>query len=194
LRQGEISWYGYEANRLEVNGDDGFSEIGYLHGVGLNQDSPAAVAADLNNDGRMDLLTVAQRTFLSDERLAVEQSLVIYENTLESEDHWFGIHLTPNAPGFLDVGAIIRIEGEFGVRERFLTTGLTPTVQGPASAHFGLGAHAKIDALSVRWGNGHEQIFIEPAVDQYHTITPRLDFTPIPNPPTPELEMETEQP
>ena len=186
LRKGEISWYGYEPNRLEVNDADGFIELGYLHGTGLIQDSPAALAADLNNDGRMDLLTVSQRSFRSDGRLLVEQSLVIYENRLDTAAHWLGIHLAPNAPGFSVLGALVRLVGDFGVRERFLHTGLTPSVQGPSTAHFGLGGHEKVEYCLVRWGNGHEQILVEPALDRYHTVSPRLDFTPIPDPEPPQ--------
>lgn len=191
LKTGDISWYGYEPNRLQVNTPPGakdlggFVDLGFLHGVGLSQDSPAALAADLNLDGMLDLLCIAQRTFPLNKRLAVEQSLVIYGNALQTDGHWLGVHLSPNAPDFIPGGATIRLVGEFGLRERFIHTGLTPTMQGPTTAHFGLGTHEKIDHMVVQWGNGHEQIIVEPALDRYHTIRPRLDFTPIPDPPEP---------
>lgn len=199
LKAGDISWYGYEPNRLQVNTPQGFADLGFLHGVGLAQDSPAALAADLNLDGRVDLLCIAQRTFPQNERLAVEQSLVIYGNALQPEGHWLGVHLSPNAPGFVPGGATVRLVGDFGLRERFIHTGLTPTMQGPMTAHFGLGKHEKIDHMVVQWGSGHEQIIAEPNLDRYHIIRPRLDFTPIPDPPEPlpeeaESEGNSEEP
>ena len=204
LKTGDISWYGYEPNRLQINtppgfGDlGGFVDLGFLHGVGLSQDSPAALAVDLNLDGQLDLLCIAQRTFPQNDQLAVEQSLVIYGNTLETEGHWLGVHLTPNAPGFIPGGATIRLVGDFGLRERFIHTGLTPTMQGPTTAHFGLGKHEKIDHMVVQWGSGHKQIIADPEIDRYHAIRPRLDFTPIPDPPEPlpeePEEVEAEEP
>lgn len=192
LKTGDISWYGYEPNRLQVNTPQGFADLGFLHGVGLSQDSPAALAVDLDLDGRLDLLTIAQRTFPQNNRLAVEQSLVIYGNALQTEGHWLGVHLAPNAPGFIPGGATVRLVGDFGIRERFIHTGLTPTMQGPTTAHFGLGKHEAIEHLSIQWGNGHEQIVAAPELDKYHTIRPRLDFTPIPDPPEPPAEAAPE--
>ncbi len=194
LRTGKSSWYGYEANRLLVNDADlGFVEMGYLQGVGLLQDSPATVAADMNQDGRMDLLVVAQRTFPIDERLAIEQSLIVYENAHSSEGHWLGVHLTPNPAAFNEVGASVTLVGAFGTRQRFLTTGPGAMVQAPASAHFGLGSAEEIDHIEILWGSGQRQVIVKPEIDRYVRITPRLDFTPVPDPPEPEPEEHTEE-
>lgn len=183
LRKGEISWYGYESNRLEMNGgEDGFVDVGFVHGVGLNQDSPGAVAADLNADGRQDLLTIVQRTFPSEGRLAVEQSLILYENAMPSTGHWFGVRLEPNAPGIQKLSATVRVAGDFGVRERFLISTEASIVQGPVLAHFGLGEYDKVDYLEVRWADGFEQVIVGPEIDRYYTVSPMLDFTPVPDP------------
>jgi hypothetical protein len=191
LRNGEISWYGYESNRLQVNGDRGFMDLAYLHGVALTQDSPVAVAADLNLDGRKDLLTVVQRTFVDQGRLAIQQSLVIYENVFAEGGHWLGVHLVPNAPGFLDTGVRVRIQGDFGVKEERVRLEFSGSVQLPSVAHFGLGEQAEVDHLTVYWANGHRQVLVNPAVDQYHVVSPALDFTPVPDP-LPVVEEEEE--
>jgi hypothetical protein len=58
-------------------------------------------------------------------------------------------------------------------------------------AHFGLGEQAEVDHLTVYWANGHRQVLVNPAVDQYHVVSPALDFTPVPDP-LPVVEEEEE--
>ena len=190
LKAGEISWGGYQPNRLFINDKWNFVDRSYLHGVALPQDSPAAVVADLDADGRQDILAIAEKTFVTNGRLAVEQSLAMYRNGSKSQGHWLGVNLDPNVPKFLRCGSQVRLFGSFGVRRKVLGPGASPMTQGPYDAHFGLGDHEVVERLEVQWGNGWTQTVIKPEIDQYLAIRPRLDFKPIPEPPVREPEPE----
>ena len=193
LKTGEISWGGYEPNRLLINDKGKFADHAFLHGVALPQDSPGAVIADLDADGRVDILAIAENTFVNNQRLAVEQSLAMYKNNSSADGHWLGVHLAPNVPSLLRTGAQVRLLGPFGVRRKWIGPGASPLTQGPNSVHFGLGKHETVERLEVMWGNGFTQVIANPSIDQYITIRPRLDFTPIPDPPEPELEPEAQE-
>lgn len=190
LRSGTISWGGYEANRLLFNRGNAFSEIAYLFGVALNKDSRGAAAADFNGDGRLDLAVVAQQSFRELEHLAVKQSVLLYENRATEIGHWLGVHLEPNAPGYLRQGARVRISGDFGLRERVLVSGECESIQGPSSLHFGLAYHDKIDLLEVRWPNGRRYLLASPEIDRNHRVKPvltvNLDVPPQESVPTTE--------
>ncbi len=188
LRKSEISWHGYETNHLLVNGGLGFVDAGFAHRVALPQDSPGAVAVDLDDDGLQDLVTITQRTFPLNERLAVEQSVIVFRNQQTTQGHWIGFDLHPNVSGYVRTGATVQLRGAFGTRIARVTTGEQGSLQGAARLHFGLGDVSEIDHAIVTWGSGQVHILASPAVDRYHRITPLLDFTPVPEPPEPEPE------
>jgi hypothetical protein len=75
------SYGGYEKNRLFLNdGGVGFTEVGFLFGVALEADSRNVVAADLNGDGKPDLIVT---TFEVHPR--IRQTIKIFENHLDQK-------------------------------------------------------------------------------------------------------------
>lgn len=173
LFKSEISWNGYQINEMYMNLDGkSFLECGYLMGVGKQFDGKSAIAADLDMDGRMDLMVVENQRIDTDWGPVPHEVLHIYRNQLRTENHWIGAVLANNRPGGTTIGARITIHGEFGVREKYIITGDGYYSQNPPVAHFGLAKTTRVNKMEVRWFDGKLSRIDRPAIDQYHVIQP----------------------
>jgi hypothetical protein len=95
-RAANHSYGGHERNRLFLNlRGTNFVEVAHLFGLALPQDSRNAAAADLDRDGRLDLIVT---TF--EEYPEVRQTIRFYRNKLES----VGPHTTINLADPLHTG------------------------------------------------------------------------------------------
>ncbi|NIP93633.1 MAG: CRTAC1 family protein [Akkermansiaceae bacterium] len=170
LQAGRISWNGYEHNRLFLNheGRD-FLEIGFLLGVAYERDCRSVAAADLDADGRQDLLVVDHRWSRVGEITGV-QSLLMHRNTAPS-GHWLGVRLA-GSRGVSPIGAKVVVHGTFGTRERQVVTGDSFYTQHPAVAHFGLGPHQRFEKVEVRWPGGSVSEHPGGAADRYLLLRP----------------------
>lgn len=171
LGEGKISWGGHQHNRLYLNlGGKGFRELGYLFGVAHEADCRSVVAADLDADGRQDLVLVEQRRTYGDQGIA-HQVLRIQRNIAPGGNHWLGVRLR-GAPGVPVQGGRVRVFGAFGVMERVMVTGDSFLAQHPAVATFGLGLHQKVERLEVLWPDGSRSVRKDVEVDGYHVVRP----------------------
>lgn len=193
LRNGKISWNGFEHNKLFMNleGKE-FAEIGFLMDVGFEFDSRAVIAADLNLDGKQDLLVIENKWKSTQNGILPNETLIILENQLPTEYHWIGLHLANQAPGPSPIGAKVRIEGEFGSRERRIVTGDSHYSQHPPTVHFGLGSIDQVDLMEIQWQNGRSLRLENPAVDRYHTLDRLSPTTLMENPKDPKKNHEVE--
>ncbi len=120
-----------------------FLDISYLTGSDSDGDGRSVVAADLNNDGRQDLIV----------RQVGGGPLLIYEN-LFPKRHWLKLTLRGTKSNSLGIGAKVTIS----VAGRQLVREMNPInsyrSQGPSLIHLGLGDADHIDALSIRWPSG----------------------------------------
>lgn len=172
----KVSWNGYEHNVLFLNeaaptepgkpAERRFLNIAHLMDVAKEYDARAVVAADLDNDGHMDLV-VEERNNRTSKRY-----LHIYRNEWPSAgNHWIGAHLQESPNGANIPNTLVTIMAG-GVKY------LSPVINGdsflcqhPADAHAGLGATATVDWIEVRWGDGQVTRVDKPAADRWHTIT-----------------------
>ena len=163
---GEISWNGFEHNVLFMNQGNGrYTNVSYLMGVAHESDCRSVVGADMNNDGKPDLMVVEGRRRDNDQER--EGYIQLIRNRHETGNHWIGAHLTGQP-----VGAVVSVvQGE---KRQLLPmiTGDSFDSQHPYTAHFGLGKAASVDALEVRWADGKITRLEKPAVDRYHVIKP----------------------
>jgi enediyne biosynthesis protein E4 len=160
------SYGGYEANRLFLNQKaHSFLEVGWLFGVAVEQDSRNAIAADLDGDGRPDLVVT---TFEAWPRS--RQTIRILRNELPNTGRWIGVRLVPSATVH-PFGA--QITAEQGSRRfvRLVTSGDLHRSQQPWTVPIGLGAVDQLDRLHVLWPNGRSTEILQPELDRYHTIT-----------------------
>lgn len=160
------SYGGYEANRLYLSQQgQSFVEAGWLLGVAVEQDSRNAVAADLNGDGRTDLVVT---TFEAWPR--VRQTVRVLENHLPETGHWIGVHLNPSARTS-PLGARIRVQAAGRTLVRLITSGDLHRAQQPWSAAVGLGSPIAVDRIQIEWPTGARSEILSPTLDRYHAIT-----------------------
>jgi len=164
--KGTQSWDGYQKNHLLMNrAGRGFVDVAFLMGVADEFDSRSAISEDFDLDGRVDLVVV--------EDLGIRgQRLHILRNQLETEGAWIGVQLREQGGGLSPVGATIRVRTSEGSQLRRIMTGESTMGQHSTTAHFGLGATTKVDAIEIRWVNGATQVLTAPEVGRYHLIRP----------------------
>lgn len=142
----------YERNRvfLNVKGQD-FLDISHLTAADSDGDGRAVVAADFRNVGLLDLVV----------RQAGGGALLLFENRLPRKNYLqvslrghTGNGGVSNRQG---IGARLTavVNGQQLVRELYPANGFM--AQAPNVVHFGLGDHANIDTLTIRWPSGKLQ-------------------------------------
>jgi hypothetical protein len=168
LSAGRISWNGYEHNHFFVNDRrGGFTNVGWLLGVALEEDCRATVADDFDLAGRPDLLVVAfDRRYRFPKR-----DVRIYQNTWPQIHNWIGVRLH-GAPGVSPIGARILVVYPGGRQTDAIVTGDSAKSHHALMKHFGLGSHQTVEYVEIRWPNGQVQRVDAPAINQYHKIRP----------------------
>lgn len=168
LRGGGLSYGGWEQNRLFLNrGRDGFVEVAHLLGVARVEDSRDLAAADLDGDGRPDLVWTTFEVWPQ-----VRQTVRIFRNVLPGSGHWLAVRLEPG-PTALAPGARVVLHHADGRRAvQAVVTGDSHRSQHPRQAHFGLGAATNVLAVEVRWPNGRLTTLDRPAPDRVHVAQP----------------------
>jgi hypothetical protein len=173
LRGGGLSYGGWEQNRLFLNrGPAGFLEVAHLLGVALVEDSRNLAAADLDGDGRPDLVLTTFEAWPQ-----ARQTVRVFRNVLPRTGHWLAVRLEPG-PGALAPGARVVLQFADGGRAvQTCVTGDSHRSQQPWQAHFGLGATTNVLAVEVRWPDGRLTTLDRPAPDRVHVARP-LPKTP----------------
>jgi enediyne biosynthesis protein E4 len=124
----------------EVGGPD---RVAQVDGAGR-----AALAADLDDDGREDLVV-----------LVLDGTLRVFRNVTRTDGGWLRVRLRGKAPNALAIGATVRgrAGGKTLVREVASSSGYlcAPDLR----LHFGLGDADSLDDVVVRWPDGVEQPF-----------------------------------
>ncbi len=160
------SWNGFEHNHLFLNKQNsGFHNVAFLLGTAFEFDARAVVTADIDVDGRNDLLVVQYDSH------AKQQRLFVMKNQMPAKGNWIGLHITDSA-GQPANGATVQL---FAGKRRDivqLVTGDSFTAQHPSTAHFGLGENGSVDKLVIRWPSGKTKTLDQPATGKYHTVTP----------------------
>ncbi len=164
LRSGQESWDGYQKNHLLMNRrGEGFVDVAFLLGVADQFDSRSAVSADLDRDGRVDLLVT--------EHLGTEgEKLHIYLNRLETGNAWIGVELREQGVGVSPVGASIRVRTNERTHVGRIVTGETLMGQHATGLHFGLGDADRVESIEVRWTDGRTRVLRAPEPNRTHLV------------------------
>lgn len=152
MAQGE-NLSAFERNRMYLNDGDGrFVEVSGVSGADSDGDGRAVAAADVDHDGRQDLVV----------RQAGGGSLILYMNRLQAPEgggRWLSLALRgkPGRSNRLGIGARVTARFDDGGRPRSVMRELYPinthSSQGEARIHLGLGAAETAD-VQVRWPSG----------------------------------------
>jgi enediyne biosynthesis protein E4 len=160
------SYGGYEKNRLYLNLEgQRFLEIGHLMGVGIEVDARNVAAADLDGDGRVDLIFTTFETW-PEER----QTLQVYRNNLTTTGNWIGVRLREEGTGRSPIGALVTLHRPDGPTRRPVVTGDSHRTQHPPILHFGLGELQAVERIEVRWTDGRTTLLPNPAINRYHDV------------------------
>ncbi len=159
-------WNPYEKNVLYMNLDgDGFINVSFLMGAAFAYDSRTVVTDDLDNDGRPDLIVT------SVDWMKQTRDLHVYQNLWPTNNNWVGVRL-PEGKGFSPFGAKITVVSDSGPQIQSLVTGDSHLAQHSLQKHFGLGEDESVAYFEVRWPDGRTTRVNNPAINQYHTVTP----------------------
>lgn len=157
IDQFEASSY-KEANAVLLNRGGTFEDVTAQAGAGLKAAVAAhrgLVAADLDNDGRLDLVTTA-----------LGGPVELWKHAGPA-GHWLAIRLRGTTSNRDGLGASVTVDG----RTHFVTSaiGYASSVRGPL--HVGLGTSSARPTIVVRWPSGRTQTVEAEGVDRLVEIT-----------------------
>jgi len=111
--------------------------------------------ADIDGDGDLDILITDNGN-----------RPALLRNEQQTGNHWLRLRLTGKAPNTAGIGAKVTLTagGVTQVRELYPARGYLSSVEPVLT--FGLGQADKVDALTVRWPDGHEQSIQPEGVDR----------------------------
>jgi hypothetical protein len=177
LNRRDVSWNGFEHNKLLVNqaanrpgqAGGGFVGMAFLTGTAFEFDARAVASEDFDGDGRADLLVVENR---SPRPGVIQQTVHLLGNRLPATDdrHWIGVRLDSRRGNTL--GATIIVRSALGEQPSCIVAGDTWRCQSAAMAHFGLGKTKSVTSIEVRWPDGKISTLDRPKIDAYHAIAP----------------------
>src|SRR5881398_975650 len=143
------------------NGDLTFSDETKAWGLDQPGFSYGAAYADLNNDGRLDLVVNN-----------IDAPASIYENVQPQDDahHYLHITLQGESPNRRAIGAtlILTAGGQKQYSYHSPYRGYMSTMDD--REHFGLGRAKRVDSLDVIWPDGRHQLLADLAVDRMLTV------------------------
>jgi len=150
----------FERNRLYLNVEGrGFLDVSHVSGADNDGDSRAAVAVDLDHDGRLDLVL----------RQVGGGPFVLYRNQAAA-GHFLEITLrgTKSHPSAIGTRLVAKIGDRQVVRECYPHNSFRS--QAPRTIQIGLGDSEKVDELTIHWPSGLTETIRDIAGDARVTI------------------------
>jgi len=159
-----------ERQRLYLNHQGrGFFDLSYLSGADAEGDGRSVVAADLRNNGRLDLIVRKVGGGIKVGDKYAGGALTIYENQFPRR-HYLELSLRGRTSNRLGIGARVTasVKGLSLLREMYPINSYRS--QAPARLHFGLGDAAVVDRLTIRWPSGREQVLVDLPADRHIVV------------------------
>jgi len=157
----ELRTYRMSNYLFRNNGDLTFTDKTKAWGMDGPGFSYGAAYADLNNDGRLDLVVNNNDAPAS-----------IYEGVRAKDDsaHYLQVKLEGESPNRRGIGTSLTLTA--GGQKQYLYhspyRGYLSTMEGPE--HFGLGHARRVDSLEVIWPDGRSQVLTDLDVDRMVTV------------------------
>ena len=157
VEQFEASRY-REPNSVFVNRNGRFEDVSGRVSADFSQVVSAhrgLVAADLDNDGRLELLST---------RLA--EGVVVWRNT-SPERRWLRLRLVGSSSNRDGIGAVIRVSGQ----TNHMSSAIGYASSRVEPVHFGLANVEKVEAIDVIWPSGRTQRLTDVPTNQTIVVT-----------------------
>ena len=159
---------GFETKCLWWNKGGEFIDVARSVGINDEFDGRAVVMGDLFNRGVLDVVVANQNG-----------PLLLYKNMVDQSRDWVQVELRGTKSNRSAIGALVRVfwrnDGEDRMHEQVQTVsgGNGYASQNMRRLHFGLGANAKIDRITVQWPSAPAatQTLKSPQVKVVHKIT-----------------------
>jgi Flp pilus assembly protein TadD/peroxiredoxin len=150
LIRSDATWNGYERNVFYANNRDGtFSEVSGAVGLDFPDDSRAFVLADMDHDGRLEVLLKNRN----------EPQLRILRNVMKEMGNSIVFRLRGTRSNRDAIGAAITVESAAHRQTKYLQAGSGFLSQHTKELFFGVGKVAGTVRASIRWPSGLTQIF-----------------------------------
>ena len=175
LVQGGFSLGGYERDVLFLNlGTKRYLDISGISGIDSITDGRAAIYADFDNDGDLDVfLTTIQGP-----------SHLLFRNNVGQNSSWIRVSLRGSRSGRDAFGATVQVKSSIGIQTKVKLGGEGYLSQHDPRLLFGLDSDTSADWLEVTWPSGLKQRFEDIQAGSHVQITEGLG----------QLETLSEQP
>jgi hypothetical protein len=156
---GNHSVNGRENNVLfRNNGDQTFTEVGWVNGVDRIEDGRGIAVLDSDGDGQVD---IALRNF--------HQPAGLLRNRGRA-GHWVALQLEGTRSNRDAIGARLRVRTGSRWQTRVVTAGSGYLSSSSLRQHFGLGTASVVDEVVIEWPSGSRTHLQGVPVDRLHTI------------------------
>ncbi|MHB8502262.1 MAG: FG-GAP-like repeat-containing protein [Candidatus Acidiferrales bacterium] len=150
LIRSDASWNGYERNDFFANNHDGtFSDVSGITGLDFPDDSRSFVLADLDHDGRLEIVLKNRNA----------PQLRILHNSMKRLGNSMAFRLRGTKSNRDAIGAAITIEAEGHRQTKYLQAGSGFLSQHTKELFFGIGKTPGNVRASIRWPSGLTQVF-----------------------------------
>ncbi|HEX2162325.1 MAG TPA: CRTAC1 family protein [Thermoanaerobaculia bacterium] len=152
---GDRTWSGYQRERLFRNLGGTFVDVAAAAGVDADLDGRGVGVADLDRDGRLDLV-----------QTNADQPSLLYRNVSTGTGHWVALELVGTRSNREAIGARVTLTAG-GVRQvQEVDGGNGYASQSSLRLHFGLGAAVRVERIEVRWPSGLVEVVEGVEVDR----------------------------
>ena len=146
----DASWNGYERNLLYVNNHDGtFSDVSGIAGMDFPDDSRSFALADLDHDGRLEVVLKNRNV----------PQLRVLRNAAKSLGNSIAFRLRGTKSNRDAIGTAVIVEAEGRKQTKYLQAGSGFLSQHTKELFFGIGKTQGDIRASVRWPSGLTQTF-----------------------------------
>jgi len=161
LVRSDHSWAGFERNTVYLNNRDGsFSDISGLSGLDLLQDSRSFALADLDGDGRQEVVVKNRNA----------PQIIVLRNAIDELGSAVSIRLRGTKSNRDALGAAVTVRSGALRQTKYLQAGTGFLSQHSKELFFGLGKAAGRVSVSVRWPSGLIAEFSDVPANQHVVV------------------------
>lgn len=151
---------GYQKNKIWINDGTGkFREVAEAVNGSLDFDSRAVAFADLDNNGRLEILVASQNA-----------PFKIYKTNVDEDKNWIAFNLKGTESNSSAIGAKIHVLWDSNRQVQVVSSASGFSSQNQRPLHFGLGTSDQVKKVVIEWPSGKADTLKQPQTNKIHTI------------------------